>query len=109
MSHRLDSDVPWPFFKVVDLEIEEVVAPSRHVNWRKVDENFYDHKLMEITKRKTKDLVWVSSNFLPLSKRNLLIKELKKQNISVDIYGKMGDHGYVLVSPVTKFSKFCSF
>lgn len=80
----------WPYFVVKELDTETVIAPAKNVKWKKVDEDFYDERLLEITRQKTKDMVWISSHLNPLSRRQFLIKELQKY-FNVDIYGKLGN------------------
>jgi hypothetical protein len=40
MTHRLDSDIPWPYGEVIDKEIGEVIAPGLNVKWKEPDDGF---------------------------------------------------------------------
>lgn len=41
MTYRLDSDIQFDYGKIVDLETNEIVAPSSSPAWRETDEDFY--------------------------------------------------------------------
>lgn len=40
MTYRLDSDLPWVYGQIQDLETSKIIAPKLHVNWRKPTNNF---------------------------------------------------------------------
>jgi alpha-1,3-fucosyltransferase len=40
MTHRLDSDIPWPYCDIVDRTNGNVVAPKINMKWENPDQNF---------------------------------------------------------------------
>jgi hypothetical protein len=40
MSHRLDSDILWPYAEVVEKSTGNVVAPALNIKWRQPDKKF---------------------------------------------------------------------
>ncbi|CAL8147838.1 unnamed protein product [Orchesella dallaii] len=81
---RQDSDVFHPYSKIVPLDDNEGLRASNAT--RKT----YDKKLMAFLSGKRKLVAGVISKCSTDSKREVLIDQLKKQNIQVDIYGKCG-------------------
>lgn len=90
VTYRLDSDSLWNYFKVIDIQTEVVVAPSKGVKWREPDKYFADENLLNFVKEKTKDVVWVASHCYAPSNRQFLIQEIQNY-MNVDIYGKCGN------------------
>jgi alpha-1,3-fucosyltransferase len=92
MTCRLDSDFPWTYGEIIEIESKKVVAPAINVDWKQPNENFKDDKIMEIIKKKTKFAAWFASNNQSTrSKRKELIKKLQDYGIEIDIYGKAGN------------------
>ncbi|KAG5676245.1 hypothetical protein PVAND_006094 [Polypedilum vanderplanki] len=89
MTYRLDSDIEFDYGKVISIDTEKVIAPSKNPNWHDIDEDFYDEKLMEMFKKKKSNIAWFVSNCFTRSRRSILVK--KMQNLTtVDIYGQCG-------------------
>lgn len=40
MTCRLDSDIPWTYAEITEVESGRVIAPALNVNWREPDNNF---------------------------------------------------------------------
>lgn len=89
VTHRLDSESAWTYFKVRDLKTDQIVAPSRFVRWREVDNNFFDEKLFRLAKQKKKEMIGVISHCNANSNRDGLIMNLKNF-IKFDLYGTCG-------------------
>lgn len=89
VTHRLDSDIVWPYGTFTDKETNQIVAPRIHAKWRKVDEKFHDKKLLQIAQSKTENLLGIVSHCGAVSNRDTLINKLMSF-IKFDIYGKCG-------------------
>lgn len=96
MTYRLDSDIVWPYFKVLDIQANSIVAPSKHVKWRQFENNFFDEALFKLTKEKTKNIAWFVSHCGAISQRDELAKQLQNY-LEVDIYGKCGTLRYSFI------------
>ncbi len=86
MTYRLDSDSRWDFFVIRDYGTNMMVAPSKRVKWLPPEINFFDQKLLDQTKNKIKDLIWVVSHCDAPSKRDYLFNELR-EGIDVERFG----------------------
>jgi hypothetical protein len=40
MTYRIDSELPWIYAKVIDLESNQTIAPAKNIKWKKVEKNF---------------------------------------------------------------------
>lgn len=89
MTQRLESEDTWVYFKIKDVETDQIVAPSKLVKWREVDHNFFDEKLFELAKKKTKQMIGAVSHCKANSNRDTLILNIKK-HMQFDLYGKCG-------------------
>lgn len=90
MTHRLDSDIPWPYAVIKDRRTSITVAPSLSAKWRPIDDKFHDEKLLKLAEGKTGDVIAVISHCNANSKRDELITKLTKY-VDFDVYGKCGD------------------
>lgn len=89
VTYRVDSDLMMIYGAMVDIKTRKLVAPARNIKWKDFSSNFYDEKLLNMTKYKTNDLVWMSSNCETYSYRDALSKTLSKY-IQVDNLGLCG-------------------
>jgi alpha-1,3-fucosyltransferase len=89
MSYRLDSDILWLYGRIIDRETQHTVDPSTNVNWKNVDENFVDEKVLKLLTNKTKTAAWLVSHCKAPSKRDNLTQKLQ-HFIDVDIMGECG-------------------
>lgn len=64
MTYRLDSDLPWPYFKVNSVDTNNIIAPNQHgVQWiQSRDMNEIGDQLKLDLSGKTKLAVWFVSN-----------------------------------------------
>ncbi len=86
MTYRVDSDVLMPYGFLVDKETNKIVSPARNIKWKDYSADFYDEKLLNLAKKKKKDVVWMSSNCEPYSKRDQFAETLNK-SIQTDNLG----------------------
>ncbi|KAH8250562.1 hypothetical protein KR038_007000 [Drosophila bunnanda] len=90
MTYRLDSDVVWPYGKIVDIETGAVVAPHPNPSWRQPPAVAYnDSEVHDLWAGKGKMAAWFVSHCETLSQREALAKRLQTY-FQVDIYGKCG-------------------
>jgi alpha-1,3-fucosyltransferase len=89
MTYRLDSDIPWPYGRVIDLETQKVVNPSTNVNWKNIEENYANEETLKLVKNKTKTAAWLVSHCNAPSQRDNLTRKLQ-QFIDVDVFGDCG-------------------
>jgi hypothetical protein len=78
-----------PYAFLVNKETNKILAPARNVKWNDHSQDFFDEKLLNLAKRKKKDVVWMSANCAPYSKRNELAKNLNDY-IQTDNLGYCG-------------------
>lgn len=101
MTYRLDSDIPWTYFSVIDKWSDEVVAPSLDPFWDKVrapeEGSEAEKDIKELIEGKTGAVAWVASNCNSDSGREEYVAELQKY-IQVDVFGRCGP----LTCPRTK-------
>lgn len=96
MTHRLDSDYTWPYFEIKDIESDQIVAPSKYVQWREVDHDFFDEKLFQYAVKKRKMLMGAISHCDADSNRDILIEKIKR-NIQFDLYGRCNRLRYFIL------------
>lgn len=90
VSYRSFSDITTPFIYYIDRITDLKILPSPDVRWRPFERNFTDLKLINMTMtKKKKNIVAVISHCKALSKRDLVIRSLRKF-IQIDVYGKCG-------------------
>lgn len=62
MTYRLDSDIPWPYFKIQSID-KEIIGPMQNIKWFNMPNiQPIDNNLKEILNKKTKLAVWTVSN-----------------------------------------------
>lgn len=89
MTYRLNSDLVQSRYFLKDIKRGLIVAPSLGPKWKAFNENFKDEKLMEIIKKKTKDIAADYGDCSEGIKRNYLVKKVQKA-MSLDVYGSCG-------------------
>lgn len=91
MSYRLDSDIVWPYARLLDTQTGARVAPSLQPHWRQppTSESWNDTEILSLWPTKTKMAAWFVSHCETLSQREKLAAALQ-QHIEVDIYGSCG-------------------
>jgi alpha-1,3-fucosyltransferase len=87
MTHRMDSDVVFPYFYFTDNSMK-IVSPSLDPEWRSPEYNSTE-KYTAIHARKSKHAAWFVTNCQNKSGRNNRVRELQR-HINVDVYGKCG-------------------
>jgi alpha-1,3-fucosyltransferase len=87
VTYRLDSDLKMIYGGIVDIETGKLVAPARNIKWKNHSSDFFDDRLLEIAKNKTKDVVWMSSNCFTPSQREKFSDELSNYGVGVDNLG----------------------
>lgn len=105
-TYKLNSDVPYVYLSVRD-DKGNFIGPSQHVKWMdRSDMSPINDAFKDQLKSKRKAAAWMVSNCDALSKRQEYVKnlqkELKKYNLTVDVYGACGD----LKCPVGKAKCF---
>lgn len=89
MTYRLNSDLVQSRYFLKDIKRDLIVAPSLEPKWKAFDENFKDEKLMEIIKKKTKNIAADYGDCSEGIKRNDLVKKFQKAT-GLDVYGSCG-------------------
>jgi alpha-1,3-fucosyltransferase len=41
LNYRLDSDIEWDYGKVIDIETNEIIAPSKNPKWKEPEKDFF--------------------------------------------------------------------
>ncbi|KAH8394478.1 hypothetical protein KR222_011369, partial [Zaprionus bogoriensis] len=92
MSYRLDSDIVWPYVRLLDTETGARVAPSLQPHWRQppAPGSWKDSEIHGLWPTKTKMATWFVSHCETLSQREQLAAALQ-QYVQVDIYGRCGN------------------
>jgi alpha-1,3-fucosyltransferase len=91
MTHRLDSDIPYPYSRIINREVGGVVAPNLKVSWRRPPTNYSAPWLLDTIRNKTKFAAWFVSQCHQPSHRMNLTVALQSYGIEVDIFGKCGN------------------
>jgi hypothetical protein len=47
LTYRTDSDIQWDYGKFIEIESNEIIAPSKSPRWRKPDEDFFGNNFFE--------------------------------------------------------------
>lgn len=90
LSYRLDSDIPWVYFVILDKNGEKI-GPKMNMSWITPMEPTPLRVKKELGK-KTKAAAWFVSNCRG-SRNNVTVaiyKALQKYNLTIDIYGRCG-------------------
>lgn len=94
ITYRLDSDAPWPYFHISDLDTGAVVSPSLNPNWGTPEPIIKGSKasrdIEELVRSKRKMAAWFVSNCHSFSGREEYVQQLQELGIEVDIYGACG-------------------
>lgn len=90
MTYRLDSDIPWPYFQMVDRKTGREVAPSANPHWE-VYNGEVSPEVRKLLAEKERDVAWFVSNCNSVSGRERLARQLQEAGLQVDIYGKCGN------------------
>lgn len=91
MTYRLNSDLVQSRYFLKNIKTDLIVVPSLKPKWKVFDENFKDEKLMEIIKKKTKNIAADYGDCSEGIKRNELVKKFQK-TMSLDVYGSCGSN-----------------
>ncbi|ALC50016.1 FucTC [Drosophila busckii] len=91
MSYRLDSDIVWPYARLLDKQTRAQVAPSAAPHWRQPPAvgAWNDSDVWRLWPTKSKMAAWFVSHCETLSLREKLAAALE-QHLQLDIYGKCG-------------------
>lgn len=93
MTYRLDSDIPWTYFSIIDKWSDDVIAPSTNPFWDEVhgleEASNSEDEIKELVRSKTGAVAWVASNCNSDSGREEYVNSLQKY-INVDVYGRCG-------------------
>ncbi|XP_046595687.1 alpha-(1,3)-fucosyltransferase C-like isoform X2 [Neodiprion lecontei] len=101
---RLDSDIPWPYKVMRNIDTGQVVAPLEHPEWSQPSDDPMRLRLDVTFEGKMKPIAWLVSNCDTPGKRERYVNELRKY-VQVDVIGKcskVSDH-----SPKCPRSKDC--
>jgi hypothetical protein len=93
VSYRFDTDFFRPHGYILDKDTDMIISPTRDVKWMKPDENFFDQKLFNMIKNKTKSVAWIASNCNSRNSRMMFAEFLSKNSTKVDRYGGCGMPG----------------
>ncbi|KAJ8728284.1 hypothetical protein PYW08_016669 [Mythimna loreyi] len=93
-TFKLDSEVRWGYFTIRDKN-NAIVGPNKEMQWMKLEDmDPVSEDFKQELKTKTKAAAWFVSNCYTKSKRenvaSKLNHELRKYNLSVDVFGKCG-------------------
>lgn len=93
-TFKLDSEVRWGYLTIRDKN-KDIVGPNKEMHWMKLEDmDPVSEDLKQQLKSKTKAAAWFVSNCNTKSKREKvatnLKDELKKFNMSLDIFGTCG-------------------
>ncbi|XP_013198186.2 alpha-(1,3)-fucosyltransferase C [Amyelois transitella] len=93
-SYRLDSESRWGYI-IVRNSMNRIIGPNKVMHWLKLGEmKPVSEEFKKSLRTKTKAAAWFVSNCLTRSKREYYVKSLKKElkkfNLTVDIYGECG-------------------
>ncbi|XP_049878441.1 alpha-(1,3)-fucosyltransferase C-like isoform X3 [Pectinophora gossypiella] len=92
VTYRLDSDIPMTYFVILNMN-GEIVGPKQDMKWVINDNNNAMGNITRNLNTKTKAAAWFVSNCKSRSRFKYVEKlqtQLKKYNLSVDIYGPCG-------------------
>ncbi|XP_015514399.2 alpha-(1,3)-fucosyltransferase C-like isoform X1 [Neodiprion lecontei] len=104
ITYRLDSDIPWPYKVMRNIDTGQVVAPLEHPEWSQPSDDPMRLRLDVTFEGKMKPIAWLVSNCDTPGKRERYVNELRKY-VQVDVIGKcskVSDH-----SPKCPRSKDC--
>jgi alpha-1,3-fucosyltransferase len=90
MTNRLDSDIPWPYGEVTDIQTGKVVAPAMNIKWKTPEMKSDNSKqtILDIFKKKTKTATWFVTNCVSTpSNRMGLVQKLRENGVDVEIFG----------------------
>ncbi|XP_073954817.1 alpha-(1,3)-fucosyltransferase C-like [Choristoneura fumiferana] len=80
-TYKLDSDVIWPFFHMIDRLTNEYVAPKINTEWRLVNvESSIMVEIQEVLLSKRDFGVWISNECQTQSQREKIVAEIKEES-----------------------------
>ncbi len=89
MTYRIDSDVIWSNFKILDRETETMIAPLKETQWANLEKNYFDPELYANVLNRKHRLLWFLDDCDVLTRHEQFLKELE-EHFKIDIYGKCG-------------------
>lgn len=94
MTYRLDSDIPWPYNMIKNIQTGETVAPVSQVRWMEPvfgsSDDDWVINIGEKFKNRKKTAAWLVSNCQTPGKRESYIEELRKY-VDIDVIGKCSE------------------
>ncbi|CAD0199465.1 unnamed protein product [Chrysodeixis includens] len=93
-TYKLDSNVRWGYIVIRDIH-NKIIGPRNDMHWLKQTEMSPVNETFKLQlKSKTRPVAWFASNCRTESRREIFVRnigtELKKYNLSIDIYGLCG-------------------
>ncbi|XP_073954822.1 alpha-(1,3)-fucosyltransferase C-like [Choristoneura fumiferana] len=80
-TYKLDSDVIWPFFHVIDRLTHEYVAPKINTEWSLVNkQSDMIYEIQEVLLNKRDFGVWISNKCQTQSQREKIVAEIKEES-----------------------------
>lgn len=97
MTYRLDSDIPSPYFAIVDKGTNKTVAPSLKVSWKNPKPpkpgSYLRKEINDLIKEKEDEAVWIATNCDDVSQRQKYVRKIRRYGVQVDVHGRCGPTG----------------